>query len=162
MLYSMQFSWRFALFFLLVSLMGCSPSLYIKESFRQPAHPPVQVFKKPSLRVIIALNRGETIEITDIVKKEKVTPQKVLLTRLLGRYVLTAVGFRHIWIIQPKGRNSATYFAVEAPQKKPFEAPEFSHSEFSNCVILKVAHDPKEWHIHPSGAIARSCSDVEK
>jgi len=154
--------WKVAVLLLLGGFWGCSPKLYIKESFRQAANPPVQVFKKPTLRVVVALSRGETIEITDIVKKEKITPQKVLLTRLLGSYIITAVGFHYIWVLHPSGRNSATYQAVSSPNNKPFENPQFSHSEFSNCVILKLANDPKPWNIHPSGSIARSCSDVEK
>ena len=79
-------------------ITACAPKLYIKESFRQSVTVPV-------VEGTIALDRGETIEVAAILKKEKVKPAKVLLTRLMGAYVLTAEGFRNIWFLQPTNRK---------------------------------------------------------
>lgn len=134
--------------------LGCSPKLYIKQSFRQSVELPLS-------EGTVALNRGETIELTEILKKEKTKPTKVILTRLFGGYLLTAEGFVHIWLIQPSGRESATFKGLTSPTQKPLKEPKFEHSESHNCVILTLAGSDR-WHIHASGHIARSCSDVSK
>ncbi|HAA58434.1 MAG TPA: hypothetical protein DCE42_26965 [Myxococcales bacterium] len=136
-------------------ITACAPKLYIKESFRQSVTVPV-------VEGTIALDRGETIEVAAILKKEKVKPAKVLLTRLMGAYVLTAEGFRNIWFLQPTGKDAASYRFVATPDKKPLTAPQFEHSESHNCVTLVLNNGASKWNIHHSGQIARRCSDVVK
>lgn len=134
---------------------GCMPKLYIKDSFRQALALPV-------VQGTIALDRGETIELSEIMKKEKVTPQKVVLTKHFGAYLVTAEGFRQIWRIRPADKDAATYEAIDAPNKQPLKDPQFAHSESHNCVTLTLNNGQERWEIHASGSIARSCSDAAK
>ena len=146
-----------ALFVMLWYLSGCLPSLYMIDSFRQAQVVPV-------VEGMIALDRGESIEIKEILAREKRSVEKVLVTKLKGRYLLTAEGFKQIWVIIPSGEKSGKFFARALPDNKTIRNPRFLHSEQHGCVtlLLGAQEQPERWQIHASGYIARRCDDVEK
>jgi hypothetical protein len=146
-----------ALFGLCLLICNCAPKLYINESYRQ-------AFTVPVVEGTISLERGETIEVRDILKLENVTPEKILITRLTGNYVLTAEGFKSLWLLRPVGGERASYYKLDLPIKDPppLRNPRFEHSVSHQCVVLnmEIADGEQQWYIHTSGKIARKCEDV--
>lgn len=144
----------FALMGMSLWLFGCPPTLYINNSFRQSVTVPLA-------SGMVSLNRGESIELKEILKVEKVKPEKILVTRLYGSYFITAVGFQFVWKLTPAGREKASFTKIEVPGGK-IDNPQFLHSESHNCITLVTgaAGAEKRWSIHPSGLVAGKCSDV--
>lgn len=137
-------------------LASCAPTLYVKQSFRGAVEVPV-------VKGTVALNRGETFEIDPILKKEGVTPKKVVVTKLFGRYLLTGDQFRHVWLISPAGREKASYQALQIVEKGRLVSPTFTHNEGHNCVTLSWgAGGTQKRQIDWSGRVGQRCGDVSE
>lgn len=143
------------IFGMVLGLWGCPPTLYINNSFRQAV-------KVPLAAGMISLNRGESIELKEVLKVEKVTPKKLIITRLFGTYYVTANGFRYVWRIAPAGREKASFTKIEVQPSGTLLQPQFLHSESHNCITLVSgeAAAQKKWSIHPSGQVKGKCTDV--
>jgi hypothetical protein len=147
------------LFLLALALLAqaCAPKLYARLSFNQPAELPVA-------EGMVAFTTGESFEINEIIKKEGKTPEKVLLTRILGTYVLTAEGFKHLWLLRPEGRDQATFSPIEVPDTPTIQSPKFQQSTKHHCVEFEVSKGgtPTKWFVHASGSLSKQCSDLAK
>ena len=138
-------------------MLNCLPKLYINESYRQSLTVPV-------IQGMTALDRGETIDVQVILKKEKVNPAKMIVTRIRGIYLLTAEGFQNVWFLKVVGQEKASYQAKENPDHNKLRKPRFLHSESHHCAILvaETNNGDTRWFIHAGGSIARKCEDVSK
>ena len=138
-------------------MVNCLPKLYINESYRQSLTVPV-------VQGMIALDRGETIDVQAILKKEKITPAKMIVTRVRGIYLLTAEGFQNVWFLKVVSKEQASYNFKANPKKDKLRNPRFLHSESHHCAILVVEtnNGDTRWFVHAGGTIARKCEDVSK
>ena len=138
----------------LIFLVSCAPTLYMKQSFREALELPV-------VKGTIALNRGETMEIDPILKKEGVQPEKIVLTCLYGRYFITGDNFQYVWMIAPGGKENASFSALKIQDKGKLVSPKFEHQATTNCVtLIWGAGGENRIQIDWSGRVDRRCSDV--
>ncbi len=144
------------LFLLSPLFSGCPSTLYIDETFRHAQ-------KVPVVDGIISLDRGETIEVKEILKKEKKNSDNIIITKLKGNYYLTAPSFKYIWVISPRGGERAAFSSLELPKGVQLVDPRFFHSEKHNCIILvpDSSSEGQKYFIHSSGEIGLKCSDTD-
>lgn len=136
-------------------LMGCPPTLYINKSFRQAVTVPLAAG-------MVSLDRGESIELKEILKVEKKKPAKVVVTQLFGVYFLTAEGFQYVWRIASAGREKGSFTKIAIVPGQGMVMPKLQHSESHNCIALIVgaAGAEKRYMIHHSGQVGGKCTDV--
>lgn len=142
----------------LLGLGACAPKLYARFTFNQAQN------ELPVTDGNVAFPTGESIDISEILKKENKKPEKVAVTRLFGTYLLTAEGFASVWKLQPEGREQASYTAIAIPGTKAITGPKFTHSTTHNCATLELTQGTAttKWQIHASGSVEKTCSDVSK
>lgn len=134
-------------------LVGCAPTLYINETYRKSLEVPV-------VDGNIALDNGVQIEVRAILAQEKVKPEKMVVTRLQGGYLLVANGFRNVWMLRPAGGTKASYYRLLVPSKMPLAGVKLLHSSSNACVTLATGDGAgAQWFIHASGEVAQSCKD---
>ncbi|TNE43444.1 MAG: hypothetical protein EP343_33400 [Deltaproteobacteria bacterium] len=138
---------------LLLALVGCAPTLYINETYSKSLEVPV-------VDGNIALDNGIQIEVRAILAKEKVKPEKMVVTRLQGGYLLVANGFRNVWMLRPAGGAKASYTPLAVSSSSPLSGVRLLHSASNACVKLATGDGAgAQWFIHASGELAKQCKD---
>lgn len=117
---------------LLVSGMGCAPTLFFNQTFLVPEDLKLSNNGYASLK-----STGESFDFTPIKAQEPKAGDHVTLVKVRGTYLVVGEGFRKVWKLWGGGKDKAKYEAVELGSGSPqgFRAPTLEVS--GKCALLK-------------------------
>src|SRR4051794_12129966 len=85
---------------------------------------------------IVALDTGETIDVSSILASEGKRPTQLLMHKIEGVFVLVGEGFKNLYIVYPKGDKADVDLVPLAGAPNGAEQPKLRAGVASKCTLL--------------------------
>ena len=143
------------------------PLMFACAAMTIPVHQTYQhvdEVRLPQTGSVVALDTGETLDLTLILHNEGKRPERLFLHKVEGVFVLIGDGFKNLYVIYPKG-DTADVELVPLSATTGVEAPKLRPGVASKCTLLTYKGNgaEKKLFIGSDGKTSPSdCPDTKK
>ncbi len=85
---------------------------------------------------VVALDTGETFDVSQILTQEGKRPTQLLVHKVEGTFVLVGEGFRNLYVINPKGDSAGVDFIPLSGAPNGVQQPKLRPGVASKCTVL--------------------------
>ena len=113
----------------------------------------------------VALDTGETFDVSQILANEGKRPAQLLVHKVEGTFVLVGEGFRNLYTINPSGDSAGVNFVPLSGAPNGVEQPKLRPGVASKCTMLtyKAAQGERKLFIGADGKTSPTdCPDKKE